>query len=651
LAIVTPAVAASEIVNVIPSVLNAGGSGEVLNGMMITASPRIPTGQLLTFPNAAGVTSYFGTGSQESALATIYFNGFQNATQLPSELFFYGYDWLQPSSAFLRGGSIAGLTLAQLQALSGTLTVTIDGVQQSASISLSGATSFSNAAQAVGADLGIHGLNQGSYVGSISSSTLTVGTVTNGPQQASFIGSITGGTLTVTTLNSGNIGANQLLVGTGVTVGTTITANLSGVGGVGTYSVSPSGTAGSENITSYVNAGMIAIGDVVGGTGVTGTPYVSGFLTGTGGVGTYTLSTSQTTPNGTLLAYLPAVTYDAISGGLQVNSGTNGSGSTMTYATGALATSLNLTQATGAQLSQGAAQSTPAATMNAIIAITANWAQFMTLFEPVDTDKEAFSLWTNGQANIYAYAMWDTNVLNTEAGGPSPAWGTIVGNTYSGTSLIHENPAVDATGQIAAFVLGYGASVNYNAFQGRATAAFKQQSGLAPQVFSTTAYNYILQYGGSCYGDFTTANQAFTFYSPGSVTGPFQWLDSYLDSIWLRNQFQLAGMELLTQVNSIPYNTYGYGLVQNALEGVAQQGVFNGVIQPGIPLSEAQQAEVFALSGSTLIAPIIQTRGWYLQIQPAQPQVRQARTSPVILFFYTDGESIQQLDISAILIQ
>ena len=55
-----------------------------------------------------------------------------------------------------------------------------------------------------------------------------------------FTGSITGTTLTVTAVTSGEIHAGQLITGTGITSGTTITAYGSNTfGGTGTYTVSP----------------------------------------------------------------------------------------------------------------------------------------------------------------------------------------------------------------------------------------------------------------------------------------------------------------------------------------------------------------------------------------------------------------------------
>jgi len=70
--------------------------------------------------------------------------------------------------------------------------------------------------------------------------------ITQAVQTPIFTGYISGTTLTVTAVTSGNIGIGSVLSGSGVTSGTTITALGSGTGLTGTYTVSPSQTAGSS---------------------------------------------------------------------------------------------------------------------------------------------------------------------------------------------------------------------------------------------------------------------------------------------------------------------------------------------------------------------------------------------------------------------
>lgn len=75
----------------------------------------------------------------------------------------------------------------------------------------------------------------------------------------SCLGVITGTTLSVASLNpgSGSLYVGATITGTGVTVGTRITAFVTGTGGAGTYTVSVSQSVTSTTITDQAVAGMI----------------------------------------------------------------------------------------------------------------------------------------------------------------------------------------------------------------------------------------------------------------------------------------------------------------------------------------------------------------------------------------------------------
>jgi hypothetical protein len=115
-------------------------------------------------------------------------------------------------------------------------------------------------------------------------------------------GAIAGTTLTVSAVTSGVLAVGQTISGTGVTAGTTITALGTGTGGTGTYTVSASQTVSSTTITASggvlsvtaVTSGAIALGEVLTGAGITANTAVTGFITGSGGVGTYAVSIGQT---------------------------------------------------------------------------------------------------------------------------------------------------------------------------------------------------------------------------------------------------------------------------------------------------------------------------------------------------------------------
>lgn len=142
---------ASDIVVVNPGVVGSGGNPLALNGVMLSQSAYLPTKAVQSFASADAVSAFFGPASAEYALAQVYFLGFDNSTVKPGTLLFAPFV-NAVRAAWLQSGSLAGMTLAQLQALTGVLTVTMNGtVKTSTSINLSAATSFSNVATIIAA--------------------------------------------------------------------------------------------------------------------------------------------------------------------------------------------------------------------------------------------------------------------------------------------------------------------------------------------------------------------------------------------------------------------------------------------------------------------------------------------------------------------
>lgn len=136
----------SQVVQVVPSVLSANGIAVDLNGLVLTQNSLAPYGSVLQFADAAGVQEYFGADSDEATVANVYFNGYSIGTQLPGNLLMSRYPETN-IAGWLRSGSLANVTLGQLQAFTGTLAITVAGVvKTSGTINLTGATSFSDAA-------------------------------------------------------------------------------------------------------------------------------------------------------------------------------------------------------------------------------------------------------------------------------------------------------------------------------------------------------------------------------------------------------------------------------------------------------------------------------------------------------------------------
>ena len=198
--------------------------------------------------------------------------------------------------------------------------------------------------------------------------------------------------------------------------------------------------------------------------------------------------------------------------------------------------------------------------------------------------------------------------------------------------------------------MGMVASINFDARGGRISLAYKASSLLTPGVNTLTAAANLEANGCNYYGSVANPSNAWNFYFPGSITGSYKWADTYVNQIWLNQSLQTAIMTMLTQINSLPYNQPGYDLVSAACNDPIQQGILNGVIVAGIVLSSAQIAEINAAAGVDA-ASIIQTRGWYLKVGPATPTQRAGRTSPPCTLWWSDGGSMNRINLASITVQ
>ena len=163
---------------------------------------------------------------------------------------------------------------------------------------------------------------------------------------ASITGKIVGKVLTVSGITSGAVALGQTLKGAGIPSGTKIVQFLTGAGGnvneIGTYqlnapadTVTPVFTASISGTTLNVTAiasGYLGVGAVISGSGVTAGTTITAVISASGGVGTYTVSATQTvgseamtasvTPIPITLYYQKPLTID--SAYVRINTNSNG---------------------------------------------------------------------------------------------------------------------------------------------------------------------------------------------------------------------------------------------------------------------------------------------------------------------------------------
>ena len=118
-----------------------------------------------------------------------------------------------------------------------------------------------------------------------------------------------------------------------------------------------------------------------------------------------------------------------------------------------------------------------------------------------------------------------------------------------------------------------------------------------------------------------------------------------------REKLYQASMNMFQAMKSIPYNQDGIAIIRAYAQDPIDQGVNFGGIRAGVNLSEAQKLQVNLEAGSNNAAKQLFTKGWALSVTLPDSQARVARKSFLIKFFYTDGSSMQKLEMTSTNVQ
>lgn len=342
-----------------------------------------------------------------------------------------------------------------------------------------------------------------------------------------------------------------------------------------------------------------------------------------------------------------AVTWDAANSQFMVTSATTGDASTISFATGTAAPKIGLDAGVR---TDGVVPDTTASAMARIKQQGNNWATFFTTFLPtLDADRPAFMKgfgdWSTAQNDEYLYIAWD-NANGYKTFNNAAVFGSIVNANKIGGTYVVYGEAIHAAASA-----GYVASIDFQATNGRATAAFKSQEGLPTTVNTLSVADAVLSNGATYYGAYGArgGNLDNCFYNGQMPGSKFKWVDTYVNQIYLNSQLRLAIWSGLRAVNYAPYNSQGETLIRAWCADPITEALNNGTIQTGIALSASQKATIAQQAGLD-ISDQIYGQGYYLQILPATAQIRGQRKSPPCKLFYADGGSIQSISLASIAI-
>lgn len=98
----------------------------------------------------------------------------------------------------------------------------------------------------------------------------------------------------------------------------------------------------------------------------------------------------------------------------------------------------------------------------------------------------------------------------------------------------------------------------------------------------------------------------------------------------------------------VPYNEDGYSLIRSWCQDPINRARKNGVIDPGLNLSEAQKAELIREAGMD-ITNNLQTDGYYLKISDPGAQARTTRDTPNADLWYAYAGSCHRIELASTL--
>jgi hypothetical protein len=287
--------------------------------------------------------------------------------------------------------------------------------------------------------------------------------------------------------------------------------------------------------------------------------------------------------------------------------------------------------------------------MQTLISQSSNWVSFAKLWGYLEPEDLAFASWAGAQNNgtrfIYVHHGTEINDKNPQSSDDFAS--KIKDNAISATSINY------GSFNLAAFVMGVIASINYDTQSGALTLAFKAQSGQPITCDNDSDFEALTGKGFNVYGRDSSANNVFTGYQKGSVSGAYGFTDSLVNHIWLNDSLQVALRNLQNRIAKIPYNDTGLNYIRSSVSEVASKGLFNGVIDKGVELSADLINAVVGETGLPFddIESALFSQGWLLYAALPSSEVRAERGSPDLKFFYCDGGSIQKINLTSMVIR
>lgn len=339
------------------------------------------------------------------------------------------------------------------------------------------------------------------------------------------------------------------------------------------------------------------------------------------------------------------VTYSSLFNAFIITSGTNGPDSSVVVNEAAsgtdLAELLGFNDAAGQVVSPGSYALTIDENMQAIIDVTANWFSFTTINELSPADAMPLAAWASGHYG-WLYIPYTTQEAAYTQTSSADLASQLTINEYTYTAAVY------GTMEYAVFAMSCIASIAWQNVNGVITLAFKSSSLLAAYTIDESQYEVLRSKRYNLYGKFALRNYSFSFQYPGVLTysTDFNFIDPYVNNVWLANRLQLIVMNGLQSQRRLPYNATGYNVIYNWLVQGAEESLNNGIIDTGVSLDAVQIAALMQdirQSDQDIVTQKLYNDGYYIEIIDPGATVRANRETPEVHFYYTYAGSIHEV--------
>ena len=600
------------IVTVTANVLQTTNNAISQNGLFFSQSVRLPTDTITAFSSATSVGDFFGTTSNEYIAATHYFKGFDGSFKKPSEIIFYR-KVSSAAPAWLLGGSLAAMTLTQLQALSGSLILDINGESRGFVISfgitsaklLSGELpSFATLKTATGSfTITIDGTTQEVILSDLSGATsitdLTA-IIESDIQNAFEIAEITCGY---------NVSLNKFVIASPTTgSGSTITIATAATGSAAadlklTTATGAFAFAQHAAATSFSNAAQILDAEL----------------------------NNVFTEN-------PVTAFDITANAFRITTLGAGATKTITFATGTLADNLKLRQADGAIASQGFAITSYSDSINNVW--ESNTKDFISVTS-IETMSESEYLdlasWITGKNDCAILFVHTTDAAVVDSQSVTDVNSVIADAGYNCIRGVY------GTFESAAAQCGFVACLDFDTVNGWGTLAFKQQSGL-PVIEMTVSDCVVAKSKGYIFHSaFSTRASRVNFDYLGSF-GDWAYPDVLAAKIVIQDRAQVSILDSLL-ASSIPNNQAGRAQIRATLsDSVFDVGKLSGAISTGETLSQAQREKINQLLNDPNAYKNVESNGYYIKLTDKVPSDTSRNISGIAV--YSAGGFVHSVDLA-----